>query len=74
MSNPKQEEKKEEQNNESTKPNPKTEVKHFNMALTRLKNERQYFRKNHPYGCYAKPNQKDGNIDWYNWTGSFYGK
>ena len=68
------EEKIEEKNNVSTKPNPKTNVQPVSQSLLRLKNERRSFRKDHPFGMSAKPNQKDGNIDWYNWEATFYGK
>lgn len=46
-----------------------------NLSLNRLQEERKAWRKNHPFGFYAKPQKdKEGNLDLYTWKLGIPGK
>lgn len=45
------------------------------FCLNRLQEERRAWRKNHPFGFYAKPNKaQDGGLDLMHWTIGIPGK
>ena len=46
-----------------------------NLCTERLQQERKQWRKEHPFGFYAKPNKKeDGSLDLHSWTAGIPGK
>ena len=45
------------------------------VSMTRLMEERRQWRKDHPFGFWAKPHQKpDGSLDMYVWECGIPGK
>ncbi|KAK9448285.1 ubiquitin-conjugating enzyme/RWD-like protein [Limtongia smithiae] len=47
----------------------------MSLCLNRLQEERKQWRKNHPFGFYAKPNKlADGKLDLMNWSVGIPGK